>query len=176
MCRSPQTQQRAVASEKPGLGSDGCTNTHTSWLQQTWRLPAVISSLGVKTPNRANNLHPRSTCSYTTEQLQSSSSAEFSRLTMQEDRSWTYSSVVTSFHTRSGSVNCLWHSGRNRPEAVFTLISQRYLVYVSSDVFVLDDDQQSVVGVIVVQKGHRTLLHVPLLQQVFLEDNRTHTY
>ncbi len=46
---------------------------------------------------------------------------------------------------------------------------QRYLVNVSSYVFVLNDDQQSVVCVFFVQKGHRTLLHVTLLQKVFLQ-------
>lgn len=39
----------------------------------------------------------------------------------------------------------------------------------SSDVFVLNDDQQSAVRVFLVQEGDRTLLHVTLLQQVFLQ-------
>lgn len=48
-----------------------------------------------------------------------------------------------------------------------------HLVYVSRDVGVLDDDQQSAVGVFFVQEGHGTLLHVPLLQQVFLQRQST---
>lgn len=49
-----------------------------------------------------------------------------------------------------------------------------HLVYVPSDVFVLNDDQQSAVSVFLVQKGHGTLLHVTLLQQVFLQHESTH--
>lgn len=52
-------------------------------------------------------------------------------------------------------------------------IIQTYLVYVSSYVFVLNDDQQFVVTVFLVQKGHRTLLRVTLLQQVFLQHEST---
>ena len=52
-------------------------------------------------------------------------------------------------------------------------------MYVSSDVFVLDDDQQPVVvvvRVVLVQKDHRTQLRVTLLQQVVLQHNSTHTH
>lgn len=45
-----------------------------------------------------------------------------------------------------------------------------YFVYVSSDVFVLNDDEQSAVGVFLVQKSDGALVHVTLLQKVFLQD------
>lgn len=48
-----------------------------------------------------------------------------------------------------------------------------HLVYVSRDVYILDDDQQSAVGVFFAQEGHGTLLHVALLQQVFLQRQST---
>lgn len=43
-----------------------------------------------------------------------------------------------------------------------------YLVHVSGDVFVLNDDQQLAVSVFLVQKGQGVLLHIALLQQVLL--------
>lgn len=45
-----------------------------------------------------------------------------------------------------------------------------HLMDVCSNVFVLDDDQQSVVGFFLAQKGHGTLSHVTLLQQVLLKN------
>lgn len=44
-----------------------------------------------------------------------------------------------------------------------------HLVYVRGDVFVLDDDQQATLGVLLPQEGDGTLVHVALLQQVFLQ-------
>lgn len=44
-----------------------------------------------------------------------------------------------------------------------------YLVYVSSDVFVLDDDEQAALGVLLPQEGDGALVHVALLQQVLLQ-------
>lgn len=58
---------------------------------------------------------------------------------------------------------------RNRdvdhPQVVELMI---YLVHVSGDVFVLNDDQQLAVSVFLLQKGQGVLLHVTLLQQVLL--------
>lgn len=44
-----------------------------------------------------------------------------------------------------------------------------HLVYVTSDVFVLDDDEQTTLGVLLPQEGDGTLGHVALLQQVLLQ-------
>lgn len=44
-----------------------------------------------------------------------------------------------------------------------------HLVYVIADVFVLDDDQQTALGVLLPQEGDGTLVHVALLQQVLLQ-------
>lgn len=44
-----------------------------------------------------------------------------------------------------------------------------HLVQVSSDVLVLDDDQQAALGVLLPQEGNGTLVHVALLQQVLLQ-------
>lgn len=44
-----------------------------------------------------------------------------------------------------------------------------HLVYVTSDVFVLDDDEQTALGVLLLQESDGTLVHVALLQQVRLQ-------
>lgn len=44
-----------------------------------------------------------------------------------------------------------------------------YLVYVSSDVFVLDDDEQTALCVLLLQEGDGALFHVALLQEVLLQ-------
>lgn len=69
---------------------------------------------------------------------------------------------------------------RKKPSGVFhdapaSPVSSRgtsmsaYLVYVSGDVFVLDDDEQAALGVLLPQEGHGALVHVALLQQVLLQ-------
>lgn len=49
-----------------------------------------------------------------------------------------------------------------------------YRVYIPGDLFVLNDNQQFAVSIFLVQKGHRILLHITLLQQVLLHHKSTY--
>lgn len=46
-------------------------------------------------------------------------------------------------------------------------------MYVTGDIFVLNDDQQPAVSIFLVQEVHRILLPVTLLQQVLLQHKST---
>lgn len=50
-----------------------------------------------------------------------------------------------------------------------------YGVYFPRDVGVFDDNQEFAVGVLLVEEGDGTLLHVALLQQMFLHTQDTHS-